>query len=155
MVFILQWGEADRENTIITKYNECYDKLHTAPSDKTVVQSLAKCHLLWEITSKCKRWEQTPNTSSHLDNSSPMLKHMWFTWELVKTWLVGLGWSIRYYTSENFHVFGIVSYQDIYFYFYFFANQLPVKLSSPLNPMSCVFTFSVSILSGAGIHKHI
>lgn len=37
MVFILQWGEADRENTIITKYNECYDKLPTAPSDKMVV----------------------------------------------------------------------------------------------------------------------
>lgn len=63
-----------------------------------------KCHLLWEITSKCKRWEQTPNTSSHLDNSSPMLKHMWLTWELVKTWLVDLGWSIRFYTSENSHV---------------------------------------------------
>lgn len=54
MVFILHWEEADRETTIITKYNECYDKLHTAPSDKTV-QSLVKCHLLWEITSKCKR----------------------------------------------------------------------------------------------------
>lgn len=33
-----------------------------------------------------------------------MLKHMWLTWELVKTWLVGLGWSIRFYTSENSHV---------------------------------------------------
>lgn len=58
MVFILQWGETGRESIIITKYDKYYDKLPMTPSDKTVVQSWVECHLLEEITSKCKGWEQ-------------------------------------------------------------------------------------------------